>query len=173
MRVLHILYCDFQKVLDYLKMDIEGSEWDSLPNMMDDGILNKVKQLAFEIHLNMRPMASWRLWMHHLKRLERLGFRKWYSHKNPACIRLSKYWKVPIADCIEMVYINTNFLVWLLKQVTEIPGRGHSKTTSRSIKFGPNLGLFCSTINQFRDTRLSKIEKIANATNGLKITLNT
>ncbi len=68
MRVLHILYCDFQKVLDYLKMDIERSEWDSLPNMMDDGILNKVKQLGLEIHINTGTVTSFRSTMYHLKK---------------------------------------------------------------------------------------------------------
>ena len=99
----------FQKVVDYLKMDIERSEWDSLPSMMADGILNKVKQFGVEIHLG--SVTGLRSRLNLLQRLEKIGFRKWYSHKNPACIRQSKYRKVAIAKCIEMVYINTNFLV--------------------------------------------------------------
>ncbi len=91
-------------------MDIERSEWDSLPNMMDDGILNKVKQLAFEIHINTETATGLMGRMNLLKRLERFGFRKWYSHKNPKTIRRSRYQNISIARCIEMVYINTNFL---------------------------------------------------------------
>ena len=110
MRVLHIPYYIFQKVIDYVKMDIERSEWDSLPNMMNDGVLNKVKPLGFEIHTNTRS-KRWRSRLNLLKRLERLGFRKLYSHQNPACTRRSRDGKILISECIEMVYINTKFLV--------------------------------------------------------------
>ncbi len=89
-------------------MDIERSEWDSLPNIMADGILNKVKQLGLEIHINTGTVTGFRWRMNHLKKLEKLPFRKWYSKKKPGCTRRSREGKVPISKCIEMVYINTN-----------------------------------------------------------------
>ncbi len=92
-------------------MDIERSEWDSLPNMMDDGILTRVKQFGVEIHLDRRSTEALIERMNILTRLERLGFKKWFAHKNPTCTRESVHQKrVYIALCIEMVYINTNFL---------------------------------------------------------------
>ena len=39
-----------QKTIDYLKMDIEYSEWESLETIIKDGSLEKVKQLGIEIH---------------------------------------------------------------------------------------------------------------------------
>ncbi|XP_077862460.1 putative methyltransferase-like protein 24, partial [Saccoglossus kowalevskii] len=34
------------KVIDVLKIDIEGAEWSSLHNMLEEGILHYVKQLV-------------------------------------------------------------------------------------------------------------------------------
>ena len=41
-----------QVVMDYLKMDIEASEWSSLRKSIDDGSLNNIKQLGIEFHFN-------------------------------------------------------------------------------------------------------------------------
>ena len=38
-------------VIDYLKIDIEHSEWLVLPQMIESGMLNLVRQLAVEIHI--------------------------------------------------------------------------------------------------------------------------
>ena len=38
-------------VIDYLKMDIEWAEWRVLPQIIQSGMLDKVRQLAVEIHL--------------------------------------------------------------------------------------------------------------------------
>lgn len=38
-------------VIDYLKLDIEWAEWIVLPQILESGMMNKVKQLAVEIHL--------------------------------------------------------------------------------------------------------------------------
>jgi hypothetical protein len=41
-----------QKIIDYLKMDVEGAEYSSLEAMFKTDILQKrVKQLGFEIHV--------------------------------------------------------------------------------------------------------------------------
>ncbi len=42
--------CCLQVNIDYLKFDVEFSEWNSLQNMLLDKSLANVKQLAFEIH---------------------------------------------------------------------------------------------------------------------------
>jgi len=39
------------RVIDYLKLDIEFGEWDVLPELMKSGELNQVRQLGIEIHL--------------------------------------------------------------------------------------------------------------------------
>jgi hypothetical protein len=39
-----------RKVIDYLKIDIEHSEWKVLPDIIKTGMLTKVRQLGIEIH---------------------------------------------------------------------------------------------------------------------------
>ena len=39
-----------KKIIDYLKMDIESSEWVVLPHLISSGMLAKVRQLGVEIH---------------------------------------------------------------------------------------------------------------------------
>jgi uncharacterized protein YfbU (UPF0304 family) len=39
-----------RKIIDYLKMDIEQSEWKVLPDIIKTGMLSKVRQLGIEIH---------------------------------------------------------------------------------------------------------------------------
>jgi hypothetical protein len=41
-----------ERVIDYVKIDIEGDEWTVLPQMIESGILHRVKQLAMEIHFD-------------------------------------------------------------------------------------------------------------------------
>ena len=41
----------FQKILDILKIDIEGGEWPALPEIFASGELNKVKLLIMEFHV--------------------------------------------------------------------------------------------------------------------------
>lgn len=40
-----------ERVIDYLKIDIDDSEWRVIPNIIKSGMLDKVRQLALEIHL--------------------------------------------------------------------------------------------------------------------------
>ncbi len=39
-----------QKVVDYLKFDIEYSEWEVLETIYDQDVLHRVKQIGFEVH---------------------------------------------------------------------------------------------------------------------------
>jgi hypothetical protein len=40
-------------VIDYLKIDIETTEWDVLPQIIQSGMMNRVRQLSVEIHLDL------------------------------------------------------------------------------------------------------------------------
>lgn len=62
-------------LIDVLKMDIEFSEWEAIPQMLRSGFLaNKVKQLAVEIHFNADdPIETFRKYTGILQDLESLA----------------------------------------------------------------------------------------------------
>ncbi len=41
-------------IIDYLKIDIESEEWNVIPQLIESGILDKVRQMGVEIHLTHR-----------------------------------------------------------------------------------------------------------------------
>ncbi|XP_045031734.1 uncharacterized protein LOC123474016 [Daphnia magna] len=43
-----------ESIIDYLKLDIEWGEWHILPQIIESGMMDKVRQLAVEIHLPYR-----------------------------------------------------------------------------------------------------------------------
>ena len=57
--------------IDYVKIDIESDEWYILPQIMSSGILNRVKQLAMEIHFMYVDIEEARRRVKILKSLER------------------------------------------------------------------------------------------------------
>lgn len=40
-----------EPIIDYLKIDIESGEWDVIPELIESGILDRVRQMGIEIHL--------------------------------------------------------------------------------------------------------------------------
>jgi hypothetical protein len=40
----------FQKIIDILKIDIEGFEWETMADVIQSGALKNVKQLCLEVH---------------------------------------------------------------------------------------------------------------------------
>ncbi|KAI9553598.1 hypothetical protein GHT06_021519 [Daphnia sinensis] len=79
-------------IIDVLKMDIEFSEWDAIPQMLQSGFLtDKVKQLAVEIHFNPDdPLEAFRHRVQILRNLEATsqnrgagGFVRFSSRPNP------------------------------------------------------------------------------------------
>jgi hypothetical protein len=83
-------------VIDILKLDIEWSEWEAIPQMLRSGFLsNKVKQLAVEIHFNVGDsLEAFQRNVRILQDLEamtgteRAGkFIRFSSRPNPWCLR--------------------------------------------------------------------------------------
>ena len=74
-------------VIDYIKIDIEGDEWRIIPKMMDL-VIDRVKQLAIEIHLETdRDLAYYRRMVGIVKSIEDLGmvrFDSYYNHWSSA-----------------------------------------------------------------------------------------
>jgi hypothetical protein len=98
------------KTIDYLKFDIEVSEWPAIDSMIATGVLSRVRQLAVEIHPPGWKWTADSLYysFQKLKLLEDAGMRRWYVAMNSYDIR-----RTPDGlrtCCYEIVYINANFI---------------------------------------------------------------
>jgi Methyltransferase domain len=86
LRTLDAIYRTLQqkhgpKVIDYLKIDIEGSEWSSLQQILQSGMLDKVKQLGVEVHFTL-SLPEFRDGIRILKALEDYGMVRFSSRAN-------------------------------------------------------------------------------------------
>uniref|UniRef100_A0ABM0LX11 Uncharacterized protein LOC102805592 n=1 Tax=Saccoglossus kowalevskii TaxID=10224 RepID=A0ABM0LX11_SACKO len=76
------------RIIDYLKLDIEKSEYATIPQMLQTGSLENVKQLAFEFHIfaigndNEEEMYN-AINENILKALKTRGFLLWHIHEVP------------------------------------------------------------------------------------------
>ena len=99
--------------IDYLKVDVEGHEWRIFPQLLRSGILDKVKQLGFELHFDVsESLESYRNKIELVKSLEEYGMVRFTS-------RVNIFTKSPIAilgghedyTCHEIAWYNSKFLV--------------------------------------------------------------
>jgi hypothetical protein len=73
-----------EKIIDYLKIDVEFAEWIALPQMIKSGMLSKVRQLGLEIHLNeSETIDKNREYVKILRTIEKMGFVRFDSKYNP------------------------------------------------------------------------------------------
>ncbi|XP_069142642.1 uncharacterized protein [Argopecten irradians] len=98
------------KFIDIVKMDVEGSEWPALNQILDSGLLAKVRQLFVEFHTyDIHISVSY---LEHLKTFRRLyeqGMRVFWSHPNQVYnnILRSNLTYFEISGCYEIYFINT------------------------------------------------------------------
>ncbi|XP_013420981.1 methyltransferase-like protein 24 isoform X1 [Lingula anatina] len=92
--------------LDYLKMDVEWSEWPSLQAMYREGVLSQVKQFASEFHGIPKKQADVDI----INRLYELGFRIFYTKRNFYNRATSRLTQRTIYRCMEVHFVNINFL---------------------------------------------------------------
>ena len=100
-------------IIDLLKIDIEGSEWEVIPQMFASGIMRKVRQFAFELHFY-EPASNvdyYRQGLGLIVLLERHGFRCFYSRHNPLFNIYEKLFDTPLVLAFDMSFVNTNLLV--------------------------------------------------------------
>lgn len=72
------------KIIDYLKMDIEGGEWDVLAEILKSGMMPKVRQLAVEFHwYKTTPLNGYRFAVALIKSIEDSGLVRFDSKYNP------------------------------------------------------------------------------------------
>jgi hypothetical protein len=70
-------------IIDYLKMDIEATEWRVLPQIIESGMMDKVRQLAVEIHLDYdESLSVYRQQAGILRSLEDYGMVRFDSKRN-------------------------------------------------------------------------------------------
>ncbi|XP_070555799.1 probable methyltransferase-like protein 24 isoform X2 [Ptychodera flava] len=100
-------------VIDVVKFDIEGGEYECLPQIIHSDILASVKQLSFEIHMNSQSKRkTFDDTCHLLRELERRhGFKLWSARENTV-VRTNDYGKYGGVhhNNFEISYLNTNFL---------------------------------------------------------------
>ncbi len=72
------------KTIDYLKMDIETSEWTVLPQILKSGMLAKIRQLAVEFHWpGNHPLDRYRSMVSTIQMIEDAGMIRFDSKSNP------------------------------------------------------------------------------------------
>ncbi|CAH1786682.1 unnamed protein product [Owenia fusiformis] len=104
------------KIIDMLKVDIEGSEWAVIPNMFKTGMLHNIKQLAMEIHTFGRntSIEFYKRAYRAMEMLDKAGFRRYYSEPNDHCRYFSPFdtGRRPVKrwGCYNVYYININFV---------------------------------------------------------------
>lgn len=89
------------KIIDYLKIDIEKDEWKVLPEIVQSGMMDKVRQLAVEVHLPIYGTIEeirWKIGI--LKSLEEYGMVRFDSKLNP----LSEIWMESLQMTTYMAY---------------------------------------------------------------------
>ena len=108
----------FQTVIDYLKLDVEYSEWEAFRTILYNGDLNNVRQLGIELHTDevhakrSSTVAQLAMYYDVLKGIEDAGFLKWHAHANMQATYASK--KVPKKKrtcCYELKFVNIKVLL--------------------------------------------------------------
>lgn len=110
-----------QKVIDYLKFDIEYDEWSVLMALQEEGSLWNVKQIGFEIHTNelfrtaKSPLRATTkqdyIYMYQiLQNLERMNFRQFNYRMNPFGMFNSNVTGLSRSCCYDIHFMNMNFV---------------------------------------------------------------
>ncbi|XP_046643132.1 uncharacterized protein LOC124328411 [Daphnia pulicaria] len=98
-----------RKIIDYLKIDIEYSEWLALPEVIESGMLSYVRQLGMEIHLDIYASLKVHVyWAKLLRTIEKMGMVRFDSEYNPWSV--GNFTKFPLAGSLgyEIAWYNSN-----------------------------------------------------------------
>jgi len=97
-------------VIDYLKIDIEGYEWNVIENIIASGMLSKIRQMGMEIH--MWPVNG--TIIHHrslvkmIQLLETNGMVRFNSQINPVTYRYIDAFGFKDYTCYEIAWYNSH-----------------------------------------------------------------
>ncbi|XP_074661220.1 putative methyltransferase-like protein 24 isoform X2 [Tubulanus polymorphus] len=106
------------RIIDYMKMDVEYSEWKAMEKMLEEDVFKNIRQFAVEIHLPSLDILGYgHVRYEPLKRLTRIlrsvkhaGFEVYHNHANPMGLSFNKVLGVKKTCCDEVYYINKRFL---------------------------------------------------------------
>lgn len=106
--IYHNLLQHDGRIIDYLKIDIQHSEWIVLPQILSSGMMDRVRQLALDVHLPERGgLDEFRRRVGILKSLEDYGLVRFDSKFNPWSLK----WNVAIDwegyNAYEIVWYNS------------------------------------------------------------------
>ena len=107
------LWAQHTDIIDYLKIDIEGDEWDVIPHIIQSGMLSKIRQLGIEIHLNTRlnyTLQEIRNFVRITQSLERNGMVRFDSKRNPWSGSCMKAFGFCQDMCYELAWYNSALL---------------------------------------------------------------
>ncbi|ELU11655.1 hypothetical protein CAPTEDRAFT_209002 [Capitella teleta] len=101
---------DSEKILDYLKIDIEWSEYESFDTILTSNVVSHIKQIGLEVHSNdsNNYYPAWEL----VSKMEDHGFRVWAVEHNYA----TPFHDIPNMNirglfcCSNVYFINERFL---------------------------------------------------------------
>ncbi len=82
--IKHLLDNDPYKIVDYLKLDLEGEEWEVIPLMLDSRLFSQIRQLGVEIHLFEDDLEYYRVLVGKIQALEHIGMVRFHS-KETTC----------------------------------------------------------------------------------------
>ncbi|XP_011437111.2 probable methyltransferase-like protein 24 isoform X1 [Crassostrea angulata] len=108
-----------KRPIDVLKIDIEEYEYMAVPNMLQTGILKDIRQMAIEFHVTLKadrsrrykeepPRDKYFFALSLFKDLYDIGFRIFWTHRNPTCKFFSKKGNVERVTCHEVSFVNIN-----------------------------------------------------------------
>lgn len=114
-----LIYFITQRPIDVLKIDIEEYEYMAVPNMLQTGILKDIRQMAIEFHVTLKadrtrrykeepPRDKYFFALSLFKDLYDIGFRIFWTHRNPTCKFFSKKGNVERVTCHEVSFVNIN-----------------------------------------------------------------
>ncbi|KNC80149.1 hypothetical protein SARC_07488 [Sphaeroforma arctica JP610] len=99
--------------LTVLKMDVEGFEWEAIPEMISSGALKHVDQFIFEVHYFQhlyQGQESVEHWYNTVRAMSDQGLEMFYSHLNP----MSSYGTINgvdrVACCYEVSFVRPQSL---------------------------------------------------------------
>ena len=99
-------------VIDVLKMDVESAEWKIIPQIIRSGMMDRVKQLALEIHFPIRyPLPQFnKFLLKILRSLEEYGMVRFCSRVNLSSMR--EYLNKGGYVAYELSWFNSKFSTW-------------------------------------------------------------